>query len=691
MALRDLRADELGDLLESGKLQTKGGLPGIGGFITRWLAKNLSSNPKQARLFLERQGYKVTAATSGSKLNFLIEKPSDPGFGQRVLDPAGFDMQDLTDIAGDVLRVVAEGLGITAGATLGATAGTAAGPGGTVGGGLLGGAAGGAFVGGAFETGRQSLGVLAGVNQEADLGRIAAETTAAGLAAPTGAVASKVGGAVVRGALRAGKKLSVGGLNLTQNLMARLIGVTEDQFKAATRNPKVAAELIAEKSPRINDILERLRGFLFKNNIDRMPEFHAINKLLDNGRPVNMASLIDQLMGVGQKSPVGPLQKAAAKEGRDFAEDLAVRLTGASGEKGIALARNTNVTSRQAMEFKRLLQAEADFSGRPSDDPASKFFKTLARQWQNKVVAGLSNSAMRAEFRRLNGVATKIGFGPGGVPTTVKGHGLAEKMAIRNELNRKITEFKSGGQENFLKNVFNAGKSDDRALIQRFDKEFGDEFQALYKTEARLTENLQTAAIADRFASDAPPLTAMGKFRGVSLGTGALGGAGLGGAVGGPVGGAVGGVAGAVAGFAAASPKGGVRIGRGAMRAGEGLRRLVRSGGQAAQRATPFTNQVNRFAAAFALQPSHQPEQERAFPKTAPIGIADDQATFLKGVQDRVNAIPNLTAAQRQQVATEILNQRGQIEPPAPPKLPPSIPVLAPSHKVDNGQGRNNN
>lgn len=682
MPLRDLRADELGELIESGKLQTQGGLPGVGGFITRWLAKNLSANPREAKAFLERQGYKVTAATSGSKLNFLIEKPSDPGFGQRVLDPAGFDIQDLTDITTDILSGIAVGLGITAGASLGATGGSAVPGPGTIGGGLIGGAAGGAFAGGAAETARQSLGVLAGVNQQADVGQIAAATTGGGLAAPTGAVASKVGGAVITGTLRAGKKLATGGLNLTQNLLARLIGVTEDQFKAATRNPKAAADLIAEKSPRINDILERVQGFLFKNNIDKMPEFHAINKLLEKGRPINMRPLIDQLMGVGRKSPVGPLEKAAAKEGRDFAEDLAVRLTGESGKKGIAAARNTTVTSKQAMEIKRLMQAEADFSGRPGDDPASKMFKNISRQWQQRVVSGLPSSAMRAEFHKLNGVATKIGIGQGGVPSLIKGHGLAEKMDIRNELNRSIGEFKKGGQENFLRQIFNMGKSKERRLLERFDKEFGDEFQALYKTEARLTENLQTAAIADRFASDAPQLTAMGKFRGVSLGGGA--GAAIGGSVGGLPGAAAGGGVGAVAGFAAATPKGGIRLGRAAARGGESLRNLVRSGGQAAQRATPFTNQVNRFAAAFALQPSHDTEQERAFPKTAPVGIADDQATFLRGVQDRVNAIPNLTAEQRQQVATEILGQRGQLQPPSPPSL-------TPSHQVGNGQGSNNN
>ena len=69
--LRDLKAGELHELIETGKLPTQGGLPGISGFITRWLAKNLSASPKEAKDFLERQGFTVQQATDKGKLQFL--------------------------------------------------------------------------------------------------------------------------------------------------------------------------------------------------------------------------------------------------------------------------------------------------------------------------------------------------------------------------------------------------------------------------------------------------------------------------------------------------------------------------------------------------------------------------------------------------------------------------------------------
>jgi len=95
---------------------------------SRALIMNLSSSPEVGRRYLERQGFEAHIYGPGYK--YAIRKPGEKEF--RTLDPAGFDIQDITDIGGDISSIGAVGLG--------AGLGAGGGPGGMAGGGALGGA-----------------------------------------------------------------------------------------------------------------------------------------------------------------------------------------------------------------------------------------------------------------------------------------------------------------------------------------------------------------------------------------------------------------------------------------------------------------------------------------------------------------------------------------------------------------------
>jgi len=143
---------------------------------TRALLMNLSADPETGKRYLESKGLQVKQYGKGFK--YAVKRPEEREW--RVVDPKGFDIQDITDIGGDVATLGAVGLG----------AGLAAGggPGGVAAGGALGGA-------GAASI-KAGLGKAFGLDPTAgEVGRSVAFEGA------TGALAG-VGGKVVSGAAR---------------------------------------------------------------------------------------------------------------------------------------------------------------------------------------------------------------------------------------------------------------------------------------------------------------------------------------------------------------------------------------------------------------------------------------------------------------------------------------------------------
>lgn len=132
-------------------------------FLQRAAVKNLGTDPQQSINFLRQKNPGMEFDLEGNQI--IARKPGEAEW--RVLDPSGFDIQDISDVGYD----------IAAGGLTGAA---------TVAGGLAGGLPGavgaGAASSGALETLRQGIGKWADVNQEFEPMSIGIATAAGGVA-----------------------------------------------------------------------------------------------------------------------------------------------------------------------------------------------------------------------------------------------------------------------------------------------------------------------------------------------------------------------------------------------------------------------------------------------------------------------------------------------------------------------------
>lgn len=209
--------------------------------------KNLISNsPELQEEYLKRRGYELKTVDGELPSGELkVRKPGEVEWG--VVDPAGFDLQDVTDVAGDVI----EGLLVAAGVG----AGTAAG-------GVPGAVAGGVAASTAAEAGRQSLAQLLGVVQpgKGDLSEL-------GAAGAKGAISGLLPSAVAKtfpSKAALGSKLTALQEELS-GLYAKLDKTLFPQHKTTVIN-KVISSVQAKQpfsDPRIEAaVKEELEGWL---------------------------------------------------------------------------------------------------------------------------------------------------------------------------------------------------------------------------------------------------------------------------------------------------------------------------------------------------------------------------------------------------------------------------------------------
>lgn len=123
-------------------------------FVDRATVKNLAQSPKKAVDYLRKQHKHLDIDLKNDQ---IVAKGKDEK-DWRVLDPEGFDWQDLTDIGADVATAFGSGAATAAGGL----AGAALGPAGAIGGASAAGAA----SSGALEALRQKLGAAAGIEQD---------------------------------------------------------------------------------------------------------------------------------------------------------------------------------------------------------------------------------------------------------------------------------------------------------------------------------------------------------------------------------------------------------------------------------------------------------------------------------------------------------------------------------------------
>lgn len=400
---------------------------------------------------------------------------------------------------------------------------------------------------------------------------------------------------------------------------------------------------------------------------------------MEGARPVKIRGMFRELLGMAKKGRFVAIDKVgtstATKKGVELAEEFAFALT---GKRSIIGASSMRVPAVVANRMKQRLQKLATFGGGPEEDALNEILKNGARSLRLSIQGSLPDSASRREFKRLFGAATKQAINPvTSRPELKAGSGIIEKQDIVNTMLKRIGEYKAGGQETFLRSIFNEGKSQERRLLERFNTQFGQEFRTLFGTEASVLENLQVGNIAARFSSDAPQLTAMGQFRGVSIGSrvgvavgGGVGGLAAGGLAGGVPGAVVGGTVGAVGGFAAATPKGGIGLGRAAIRGAAALEGPLQRGGTglAAQEAAgPIGGGIARGAATAGQLISRQ-QGPQSF--EAEVGGPPATQDMASQIAAEVNAMPGLTGEQRFNEFNRRFQEfiASQQPPPAPPQ-----------------------
>ena len=125
------------------------------------MIKNLiSENTDLQQKYLQKKGFQTRLV--GDRVE--VRQPGQERFS--VIDPEGFDLFDVTDVAGDIAEAIA-----TAAASGAKAIGLVGAPA-TAGGSLLAGSALGGAATGGFETARQGVGIAAGLREEFDPGTV---------------------------------------------------------------------------------------------------------------------------------------------------------------------------------------------------------------------------------------------------------------------------------------------------------------------------------------------------------------------------------------------------------------------------------------------------------------------------------------------------------------------------------------
>lgn len=559
---RDPTGEEVSEMIEMGLISNE---PGVGLF-TRWMAKTFSTNPGEAKGFLERQGFSIQPVTDKGKMQFLIHSESLSGLiGEEnnkptLFDPQNFDKGDLVDIAFDVL-VAAPVIALTTagGAIIGA-------PGGPVGSGgmaMAGAGAGSAFV----EAGRQEVGRAIGVNKKTDPEAVNRAGLIGAAALPVANTVAKALAGFTPALLRTGKHAFKKAAVMAKNVMGKVSGATEEEITAVSKDPTLLKRVVKEQSQESMVLLDKMRGTIAtlrdkRSNI--FPETREMNQILQRARPVPLKGLMEDLergrilrAHGGLRGSVGE-EKIGARNAKNIARDIAHGL----GFADIEEAKAGTVSAQQALEIQDILQKQA-FGGAtgPKEKFVNKLLKDAQRKLGRRIEQSIPDPQARARYVKLNG------YGSDTLPSGkhIQGRGVVGKMEAINELDKRLGEHKTTQTaESFLESVTKPGRTQDRRLVEQFDRLFGTHF---------LKEGI-AGRMVKRFSGDAPRITAVGGVLGAAPG------AAIGAKLGGPFGAAIGAPVGAVAGMMGATPKGAAIISRGIFKGEEAVDAFARAGGR---------------------------------------------------------------------------------------------------------------
>jgi hypothetical protein len=212
-------------------------------FGQRFVAKNLANSPESQIAYLKSKNPNLEVSSMQGQV--VVRNKGEPW---KVLDPSGFDAQDITDVGYDI----GAGVGTGAATAAGGLAGAPLGPGALV---TAGGA--GAAAAGGLEGLRQKLGQYMGVPQEVDYGQVKTQA-AFGAASPlvfgTGAGAGQIAAKALASKLPAEAiKQSQRGLvskgvegyfkNVLPKVGEMVSGVPAEAIRTYGKNPKAVNDL----------------------------------------------------------------------------------------------------------------------------------------------------------------------------------------------------------------------------------------------------------------------------------------------------------------------------------------------------------------------------------------------------------------------------------------------------------------
>jgi hypothetical protein len=597
------------------------------GLGERLLLKNLAANPDNAVRWLRGKGYEAyvyqpgqggTEPTTGvlpdMKMRIAVKKPEWDHF--KVVDPAGFDAQDLSDLFGDLVFGGATqalvGLGMAGGALAGAPGGPA--------GAAAGGAAGGMFLGGVGGRGMEAARQLAGrgisavfgqppLNPELSEPDLAAAQQSGTMMGPfgeaVGAAGKAVGGVI--------KSAAQGMANLATEAVGRLARVSPEQMAQALLNREIVLRPLGEHgSPySAGELAQRTMQFL--SNLDK-PEFETLEHkqaqaLLTQGSgQVRVAPILEDIrreitspfkttttkvppilgptgaVVAGGKTVTTKVAQQAGKFGAESAHNDAVRSALATEAGNIArnagatdvedaIRRDLTMPVEMANGLKQQFDKTANYAMTPLEKDAAKetAYSFLGGGMRRGIKDTLPTGAVQDEYERLMGLAgKKLGVAKEFRDIMLK----PSAEDIQNEGGDPEIVQGVNRAEQFFRTLLNPGARDEqKRLVRTFGRMWAPELSMAgledFDSRARVASTLsafhavESGALthsAGRISYSMPGLSFGGKPLGASLG--AAVGVTAGYLMGGPTGAAEGGAMGALAGGFAATPRGSIQTAR---------------------------------------------------------------------------------------------------------------------------------
>lgn len=324
-------------------------------FKERAVAKNLANSPEAQVAYLRLQHPELQIKVQGDQV--IAKGPNESQY--KVLDPQGFDIQDITDVGYDVASGVGTGAATAAGGVAGAGAGGV--------GAIPGAAIAGSGTAMYLDDLRQKLGRDMGIPQSTDWGQIGRQGIA-GAASPvvfgTGASASKMLQAGV--APETQRSLLTRGVQKIAPKFAEAVsGVPESAIKTQYSSGKDVAAL---KETGITDLAENayqtLREGLAKkkNQVGKLLE----QEIVKSPRPVDIsgakASIDAQIMKLeGSALSKNPEVLEKISELKDARQKMFGQVTG-QDEAGNAIVQDMPdfVDAKTAFELQELLKQSGD-------------------------------------------------------------------------------------------------------------------------------------------------------------------------------------------------------------------------------------------------------------------------------------------------------------------------------------------